>query len=156
MRNLATITLFSCLFLAVLLTMPVAADPLAKSADIKVEISPETLHPGDSARITVWIAPLEGVKINRYPKIKLKIPALEGVVEAALTEIGDEKPPPPDKLETNYYATVDPVVLELPISATAPTGTHKLDAKLNYFYCVKKSGFCAPARLSLEIDLDVN
>jgi hypothetical protein len=155
MRDFTGIAAILCLLLAVSLTGPICAKPPAKSADIDIEISPKVVSPGDLARITVRIVPLDGVKINRYPKIKLKIPALEGVLQEAQAEIGDEKPPPPDKLETNYYATVDPVILELPIDASAPKGTHKLDAKLNYFYCVKKSGFCAPARLSLEIALDV-
>jgi len=155
MRDFTGIAAILCLFLAVLLTGPICAKPPAKSAVIDIDISPKVIKPGDLARITVRIVPIEGVKINRYPKIKLKVPALEGVLEEAQVEIGDEKPPPPDKLKTNYYETVDPVILKLPIDASAPKGTHQLDAKLNYFYCVKKSGFCAPARLSLDIALDV-
>ena len=37
----------------------------------------------------------------------------------------------------------------------AKAGRHEVEAKLVYFYCVKKSGFCAPSRVTLKIPIEI-
>jgi hypothetical protein len=56
----------------------------------------------------------------------------------------------------NYFATVDPIELDLVVDAGAAPGAHQVEGKLTYFYCVTKGGyFCAPKRVSVAIPLRV-
>jgi hypothetical protein len=87
--------------------------------------------------------------------IKLRVPGQDGLVQPAEAAIGSTKPPPPDKLETNYYKNVDPVELRVELDSSAPKGRHEIPAKLTYFYCVAASGFCAPAKVKLGIPVTV-
>ena len=114
---------------------------------------PTTLPYG--ADSSVRLEPKDGVKINRYPKIKLTVPEQAGLTGESVVEIGNDTPPPPGKMESNYYKTVDPVELRLTLDDKAPSGRHELEGKLTYFYCVVKSGFCAPKRLALKIPVTV-
>jgi hypothetical protein len=131
------------------------AKPPKEPAKLDIKVTPGTVEAGADATVTLKIVPIEGVKINRYPKIKLQVPAQAGLVGEARVEIGDAKPPPPEKMSTNYYKTVDPLELRLTLDDAATSGKHELDAKLTYFYCVSASGFCAPARLSIKIPVAV-
>ena len=69
-------------------------------------------------------------------QIKLQIPGEDGLVAEALAEIGNSRPPAPDKMDDNYYKTVDPVKLTLSLDEGARSGKHTIDGKLTYFYCV--------------------
>jgi len=131
------------------------AKPPKEPANLTITVVPELIEPGATATVTVRIDPKDGVKINRYPKIKLQLPEQAGLVHEARVEIGDAKPPPLDQMSTNYYKTVDPLVLEFTLDELATSGIHLIDAKLTYFYCVSASGFCAPARLSIKIPVAV-
>jgi hypothetical protein len=128
--------------------------PPENPAKITLEVAPEVVAPGGDARVTVQLAPIDGIKIARYPQIKLKVPAQEGLTGEALATIGSAKPPPPDKLATNYWKDVDPVVLTLQLDDSLAAGDHEVEAKLTYYYCVS-GNFCAPKRVPLKIPLDV-
>lgn len=130
-------------------------EPLAKPADIEISVSPAAVAAGGQAEVTLRIQPIEGVKINKYPKIKLEVSAQAGLVEQGHAEIGSAKPPPPDQMATNYYKTVDPLTLALKLDAAARPGSHQIDARLTYYYCVVASGFCAPARVPVKIPVAV-
>jgi len=145
--------LLAAAFCAVVQAAP--AKPPAVPAKLDISVSPGELEPGAQARVLIRLEPIEGVKINRYPKIKLSVPAQEGLVEQAKAEIGNDSPPPPDKMETNYYKTVDPVELDLVLSPQAPQGKHEVEGTLKYFYCVTKSGFCAPKSAPVKIPIVV-
>jgi len=129
--------------------------PPKEPAKLDISVSPSEVEPGASATVTVRIVPKDGIKVNRYPKIKLQVPEQTGLVHEARAEIGDEKPPPPDKMNSNYYKTVDPVELQFTLDDAATPGRHELDAKLTYYYCVAASGFCAPARVQIKIPVAV-
>lgn len=129
--------------------------PPAEPAKISVSVAPRALSGGDVARVAIRLVPKEGVKINRYPQIKIEVPEREGLSPAATAAIGDKKPPPPDKMETNYYETVDPLEFDLSIRDGAPAGKHAVEGQLTYFYCVIASGFCAPARVPVSIPIEV-
>ena len=122
---------------------------------LEITVSPSSIAPGDEATVTVQITPKEGVKINRYPKIKLQIPGAEGLVAEAKAEIGSAKPPPPDQMDKNYYKVVDPIEVTISLDQAATAGSHNLEGKLTYFYCVTASGFCAPARVPIQIPIAV-
>jgi len=129
--------------------------PPKEPARIKVSVSPEAVSRGGQTEVTVVLRPVQGVKINRYPKIKLEVPGQSGLVEEAEVSVGNASPPPPDAKESNYFDTVDPVQLELQVDGSAPVGQHAIAGKLTYYYCVTASGFCAPARVPIEIPMEI-
>jgi len=124
-------------------------------ANIRVQVSPEAVERGGSARITVTLDPVEGVKVNRYPKIRLSVPASPGLVSAAEVSLGDDRPAPVDQEGGNYFDAIEPLTLDLALDRQAPSGKHEIDGQLVFYYCVKKSGFCAPKKTPLKIALDV-
>jgi hypothetical protein len=128
--------------------------PPKNPAKIAIAVAPEAVAAGGQAEVTLSIAPIEGVKVNRYPQIKLKVAAVEGLVAEAEVKIGDTKPPPAGK-KSNYWEKVDPVKLTLAVDEAATSGDHEIDAKLTYFFCLPASGFCAPARVPVKIPVSV-
>ncbi len=129
--------------------------PPKEPAKIKVSVAPAKVAPGSEARVTVVLTPIDGVKINKYPKVRLRVAEQEGLVAAGEVWVGSAKPPPPDQLDKNYFETVDPLVLGLSVADAARTGSHRIEAKLSYAYCVIASGFCAPTTVPVMIPLDV-
>ena len=145
------------LALALSLGLAVSAAPVKppkNPAKITIEVAPEVLSPGGEAEVTLRIDPIEGVKIARYPQIKLVVKAQDGFVGEARATVGSAKPPPPDKLDTNYWGEVDPVVMTLTLDDDATPGTHEIDGKLTYYFCVS-GNYCAPARVPVKIPLGV-
>jgi len=146
-----------------LLTLLTAASFLAASppqppevpANLEISVSPDGVAAGQEARVIVKLRPIDGVKINRYPKIKLHVPQQDGLVAEARAEVGNDKPPAPDAMAANYFKTVDPVTLTLQLDAGLAPGNHEIDGKLTYYYCVSASGFCAPKRVGIKIPVAV-
>jgi hypothetical protein len=132
---------------------PASTDPPMK---IAVSVSPESVESGSEAAVTVQLDPKPGIKLNKYPKIKLQVPAVEGLVAAAEQSMGNPAPPPADQLDANYFhGRVDPLKVTLHMDAQAAKGHHDLHAKLSYFYCVAASGYCAPGKTELTIPLTI-
>jgi len=131
------------------------AKPPAVPANIDISVAPEALKPGSEALITLRLEPIEGVKINKYPKIKLEVPASAGLNAEAKVEVGNDAPPENFETGANYFKTVDPVELKLLLDDAAPAGDHKIEGKLTYFYCVAASGFCAPKRVPVQIPVAI-
>jgi hypothetical protein len=130
--------------------------PPAEPARIQISVEPESASPGGRAEATLTLAPIEGVVINRYPKITLKVAETDGLVHAAEVAVGNDAPPPPDDSSgSNYFDTVDPVRLTLNFDEGIKQGAHEIEGKLKYYYCVKKSGFCAPKRVTVKIPVKV-
>lgn len=129
--------------------------PIKEPAKIVVTTAPEAAPAGSDSVVTLQLTPAPGIKINKYPKIQLKVAAQEGLVAAASAAIGNSEPPPPDQIEGNYFKTVDPVELKLPIAASATPGKHEVPGQLTYYYCVAASGFCAPAKVPVTIPITV-
>jgi hypothetical protein len=137
---------------------PAVADPRppAIPAEIAISTSPVTVEPGESVTVRLDLAPIKGVKINRYPKVKLRVPAEAGLVGESEAAVGNDKPPPADKMKSNYFDEFDGLELTLDVDPQARAGLHRLQGKLTYFYCVPASGFCAPHRTPVEIALTVD
>jgi DsbC/DsbD-like thiol-disulfide interchange protein len=136
------------------LAAPNSAQP-ANPAKVSISVSPETVAPGGEAQVTVKLTASSGVKINRYPKIKVSVPAQPGLVAETEAEVGNDSPPPLDDPDSNYFGVVDPVTLKLDLDDSVKSGEHEIEAKLTYYYCVTKSGFCAPKRTSVKIAVNV-
>lgn len=158
MKTRRNVVLTLCLLAAASLTGPFAgsdAKPIAEPARIEIQVAPGSAAPGSESRVTLRLTPQSGIKINRYPNIKLKVDAQPGLVAAAEVAVGSSQAPPPDRIETNYFTTVDPVELPLRVDPEATAGPHDVRAQLTYYYCVAASGFCAPKRVPVTIPLTV-
>jgi hypothetical protein len=129
--------------------------PPEEPATIEVSVAPTPVPPGGRAVIRVELTPQVGVKINRYPKIKLEVLSKPGLLEGAETMHGDSEPPPPEKVGSNYFEDLGALQLNVSLDERATAGRHDVEGKLIYFYCVPASGFCAPKRVALKIPLDV-
>ena len=67
-------------------------------------VTPETVGAGSEASVIVSSSTRSpGIKLNKYPKIKLKVPAVAGLVDAAEQSLGKRRGPPADQIETNYF-----------------------------------------------------
>ena len=131
---------------------PATETPVA----VAVSVSPDTVASGAETTVTVRLEPRPGIKLNKYPKIKLQVPAVPGLVGAAEQSMGNAAPPPADQLDANYFhGRVDPLTLALRLDGKAAKGRHEVHAKLSYFYCVAASGFCAPAKTDVTIPVTV-
>ncbi len=137
------------LFVLLSVSAAVAVKPVAVPADIRVTVTPEAVAPGDDVRVAVELSPKSGIKINRYPKIKLKVPGQDGLVGDAEATLGAD-----EMKEDNYFKSIDPLELKLSVDANAPSGKHEIDAKLRYFFCVGKS-YCAPKNVAVKIPVTV-
>ena len=125
----------------------VKSDP----ATFKIEVSPAAVDRGGEFKVRLTLTPATGIKINKYPKIKLQFPAPGAIEAAAEAAVGNSAPPPPDHLEDNYFHGIDPVEVTMKLSPGAKPGPIELDGKLSYFYCVASSGYCAPAKSPVKV-----
>ena len=155
MKHLNKIPLTLLAICSLFLAADALAAPPAEPARIQLQLAPVEVAAGEQTQLNLMLTPIDGVKINRYPKIKLKIEAQDGVVAAAETAVGNEKAPAPGEMDKNYFKTVDPLALMLSIDPAAKAGTHELEAKLTYFYCVSASGFCAPKTVPVKFAVKV-
>jgi len=157
MKNLAVFSAFLILAVVQAAAAPQGGPtPAEAPVKVSVEVSPAEVDAGSTTSVTVKIAPKPGIKMNKYPKIKLRIPAVPGLVDAAEQSIGNAAAPPADQMDTNYFhGGVDPLTLALHLDKGAAKGPHEIQAKLSYFYCVAASGYCAPAKADVTIPLTV-
>lgn len=147
--------------LAVLLGLTASAGdgspkPPKIPAVVEIEAAPSPAAPGDSLAVVVRLTPVDGVKLNRYPKLSLDVPAVDGLVAAARVELGSEAPPRPGSGVDNYWdgdsLTVE---LDLPVDGAAARGEHRVPGRLRYFFCVAESGFCARESVDVTIPLTI-
>jgi hypothetical protein len=143
-----------------LAALAIASSPgdAASESPVKVDVAvtPAAVGAGSDASVVVSISPNAGIKMNKYPKIKLKVPAVEGLTDGGEQSLGNSGPPPADQMETNYFkGGVDPLKIVLRVAPQAAKGRHDVPAQLSYFYCVAASGYCAPAKAELKIPVTV-
>ena len=149
-------------FLTMVAMTALSAGRVATGADavppvqVSVSVEPATLAAGSDARVTLKLVPNTGIKLNKYPKIKIVVPAAAGLVAESEASIGNAAPPSADDLEANYYhGSVDPLSVSVHVDPAATRGRHDVPAKLSYFYCVASSGYCAPAKVAVTIPVTV-
>lgn len=136
--------------------LPAVAEikPPENPATIQVHVAPDAVAPGGEVEVTVKVVPDAGIKINRYPKVTLKVAEVENLVAAASTFVGDAKRPPEDKMKGNYFKSVEPLALALALSDAAEPGDHEIKAKLRYTFCLK-SDACFIERATVKIPVTV-
>lgn len=131
-------------------------EPPANPVTIGVSVTPKEVTPGGEAIVTIRLDPVAGVKINRYPRVRVRIAPQPGLAELAEGSAGDTTPPPMEQLADNYFETFEPLQIPIKLSADLPRGAQELDGKMVYFYCMPASGFCAPAKVGFKIPVNVN
>lgn len=155
-KTMAAVTIVCCIGSAAGASPEVASFASDKQVKIAVTVSPQTSAAGSDASVTIKLDPKPGIKMNKYPKIKLQVPAVTGLVGIAEQSLGNPAPPPADQLDANYFhGGVDALSLTLHLDPQAAKGRHDIHAKLSYFYCVAASGYCAPAKTDLTIPVTI-
>ncbi len=134
---------------------PGVPPPPKNPVAIRVAVAPESVASGGRADVTVQLVPASGIKLNKYPRIKVTVPAQDGLAAPADASIGNDAAPPPDQMESNYFKTVDPVKVSLKLDGKAKAGRHEFDGKVSYFYCVAASGYCTTAKSAIKIPVVV-
>jgi hypothetical protein len=127
----------------------------ANPARVAVSFAPDPVAPGAEGTVTVKLEAIDGIKINKYPKVRLQVPAKEGLVLAAEGSVGSDTLPDVEKPELNYFDPVDPLRVTLKLDPAASRGTHAIPGRLTYFYCVVASGFCTQHRVAVRIPVTV-
>jgi len=141
------VTLFAMVGLALL-----AAPP--KHFDIAASfLAPP--RPGTGAAVGVLFSPLDSdVHVNEDPAPRLQLDPGQKVLV-------DKQPAPPshaaetDPDKTRYLDVSRPVKFKVEIAAGAPKGPQTVKAKVVYFYCSKREGWCRRGSEPLELTVDV-
>ncbi len=128
-----------------------AATPRMKLTTVQ---EPQPGHPGTALVLHVSVAPPKGIKLNRYPGITLKITKAKGFkLEAKEAFVGVKEPI--TNPEEFGFKHIDPLTLKV-VPRSGGGKTRFLEGTLKFFYCVKKSGYCAPGTQSVKIPVTVD
>lgn len=139
----------------VVAAVPPTAGDRPDPARLQFDVSPSPASPGGELAVRLTLIPAKGIKINKYPKIKLQIPAQDGIAAPSEGSLGATAAPPPDKLDDNYFKSIDPLEVKVTLDAGAKPGAREIEGKVTYFYCVAASGYCAPAKVAVKIPVTV-
>jgi hypothetical protein len=122
------------------------------SLEVAVKPEAEALVGGSSV-VEVTVVPPEGIALNRYPGITLTIDddARLGLADK-VAFVGVKKPI--KDVSKFQFETIPP--LELKVAPKSRGGSERtMKGTLKFFYCVKKSGFCAPGEQKVKIPVRV-
>ncbi|MCU0230442.1 MAG: hypothetical protein MUC67_03575 [Acidobacteria bacterium] len=119
----------------------------APEMKLLVTQAPDPLRVGQPGVVRVLVQPPDGITLNRYPGITLTVEKSSGVALARPESFVGTKTPIEDPAEF-AFKKIEP--LELPATAQRP-GTAELEGTLVFTYCVKASGFCAPAKQKVKL-----
>lgn len=118
-----------------------------------VTVEPSPARPGEAATVKISIAPPQGIALNRYPGITLRIDKAERTsLEQNEAFVGSKKPI--QDVAQFAFETIDPLVLVVKPEAGGGS-TRTLEGELKFFYCVKESGYCAPGTQKVKLDVPV-
>ena len=161
-RKTSPLTMFFALSLAGFL--PVLAGGRGESASKPPKVpatwtldAPAAAGPGDTVELSLTLQPKSGIKVNRYPQIAWSITSDDNPVAGDVkSKLGSDGALPFDAPDADrYFKSIDPIVMNVRLDPQAAPGDHKLKTRLKYFYCVTKSGFCAPAKVSVEVPIRI-
>jgi len=122
-----------------------------------VALSAEFVPPakaGANAHVAVTLSPRDAdVRVNEEPAPRLKLEADETVLadkQAAAT-----RSPSFDPQNARYLDPALPVHFPVVVKPTAPRGKHTVKARVTYFYCSKREGWCRKGTDDVEFAVDV-
>jgi hypothetical protein len=81
-------------------------------------------------------------------------------LDAGEAVLADKQGPPPrftayDPENARYLDPAVPVHLPVAVKPTAPRGRHTVKAKVTYFYCSKREGWCRKGTDDVEFPVSV-
>ena len=110
--------------------------------------------PGADAHVALILTPRDGdIQVNEEPGPRLKLAADEPVLVDK--QKVPARAPVYDPENPKYLDPVLPVHLPVAVKPTAPKGRHLVQAKLTYFYCSKREGWCRKGTEDLEFAVQV-
>lgn len=127
--------------------------PDSVNLTVKVEQSPTAVSPGQTADLAIALELPKGIQLNKYPGVTLAVDKAPGFEPIEDKPFAGSREPIED-LDDFYFETFDPLRLSVTPRA-GRAGKRSIDATLSYFYCVKKSGFCAPRKQKVTLNVDV-
>ena len=148
--------------LCFVLLVAFAAAPLAlgipkpPDLDLKINIAvpQQAVATGAEAEAVVSITPPAGVKLNKYPPIRVTVegnPPIE--FEQTTVKVGlDEMP---ENAELNHFDTIEPIHLKFKVGKHNGDGKIPIRGKVKLTYCVAKSGYCAPVTKDLSFAVPI-
>ena len=109
---------------------------------------------GGDAHVAVMFTPRDpDLRVNEEPGPRLKLAADEAVLldrqkQPARAAVYDPENP-------KYLDVALPVHLPVALKPTAPRGRHLVKAKVTYFYCSKREGWCRKGTEDVEFPVVV-
>lgn len=134
-----------------------AFESLKKEDDniiVKVHSKPRELKPGESGVITVKIETAKGIKLTKYPQTSVTLSGDEGLTfEKNVMKLGQDKMP--EDIKKNLLNKIQPMEFKFKVDKNVDKKMLKVTANISYFYCVSKSGFCAPGTKNIDFQIPV-
>ena len=132
----------------------IAAAAPAPAEEVKVVVTPPPtpVAQGSHAEATLVLSPPQGIKINRFPPITLKLQAPKGIsLDSAELRQGSTEPL--ENPEDFPFKTLDPMKIRFAVAPAASPGKARITGKLNFVFCVARSGYCE--RTTRDVGFDV-
>lgn len=151
-----TVFVAASLIAAVSAPQALAAGGKVAVPELKVTVAqdPAAARRGQSAKVRVTVAPPEGIKLNQYPGITLKVAPAAGLSVARPEAFVGLTEPLDDPEKFGFPGPIDPLVLDVKVDGGA-AGTRTLDGTIKFFFCVKASGYCAPGEMKVKLPVKV-
>lgn len=124
----------------------------APKMDVELRVAPEPARAGQSATLELRVLPPKGIALNRYPGITFTVDKASKLDFASKEAFVGTKELPED-LTDNAFEKPQPLRFEVTPRAS---GTRSFEGELSFFYCVKSSGFCAPGKQKVKLQLPVS
>jgi len=122
-----------------------------------VAVSAEFVPParsGANAHVAVTLTPRDAdVRVNEEPGPRLKLDADEAVLLDK--QAAPARTPAYDPEKARYLDPAVPVHVPVAIKPTAPRGKHTVKARVTYFYCSKREGWCRKGTDEVEFPVEV-
>lgn len=132
------------------------ATPATPDIDLKIQVSVPTrpVASGSEGEAIVTLTPPAGIRLNQYPPIRLTLEASPPLVfPQQEIKLGLDKMP--DDLESNPFERVDPIHVKFQVGKHDGDGQIPVKGKLRFFYCVAKSGYCAPGVKTVSFSVPI-
>ncbi len=121
---------------------------------VKLHFNPREVKPGDSGFIKVEIKPAKGIKLTKYPQTSVTLSGDEEIIfEKNVLKLGQNKLP--EDIKRNFLEEIDLLEFKFKVDENVEKSMLNVKANISYFYCVSRSGFCAPGTKNIELQIPV-